>query len=122
MPGFTDRERLVIAALCRYHRKAMPNGEHSALQGLTPDEKRAVLLTIPILRLADNLDRSHEQRIKAVECKLKEGGDVVLELHADGKVELEEWGAERAAETFREIYGKGISIATSKAVSGSTYR
>ena len=28
MPGYTDRERVMIAALCRYHRKAMPTGRH----------------------------------------------------------------------------------------------
>ena len=82
MPGFTERERLLIAALCRYHRKALPSAEHNAYQSLTAEEKRMVTMTIPILRLADNLDRSHEQRIDAVDCKMRESGDVVLQVRS----------------------------------------
>src|SRR6185503_5321101 len=39
MPGFTERERLLIAALCRYHRKALPTPVHSLYQALTAEEK-----------------------------------------------------------------------------------
>ena len=34
MAGFTDRERILIAALCRYHRKSLPNPVHSLYQAL----------------------------------------------------------------------------------------
>jgi exopolyphosphatase/guanosine-5'-triphosphate,3'-diphosphate pyrophosphatase len=114
MPGFTERERLLIAAMCRYHRKALPNAEHNAYQSLTADEKRLVTMTIPILRLADNLDRSHEQRIDAVECKVRDSGDVVLQVRSTGNIDLEQWAAERAGETFRQIYNRGIAITKMK--------
>ncbi len=113
MPGFTERERLLIAALCRYHRKALPNPAHGAYQSLTADEKRTVTLAIPILRLADNLDRSHEQRIQAVDCKVR-NGEVVLEVHSNGDIDLEQWGAERAGDAFRQIYNREISIVKAK--------
>ena len=113
MPGFTDRERLMIAALCRYHRKTLPNGVHNAYQSLTPDEKQAVLMMIPILRLADNLDRTHDQRIQSVECSLRDG-QIFLQLHATGDIDLEQWGAERAAEAFRQVYDRTISVARAK--------
>src|SRR6202453_3946221 len=58
LSGFTNREREFIATLCRYHRKAMPSATHPEYQILAPDDKRALLLLIPVLRLADNLDRS----------------------------------------------------------------
>jgi exopolyphosphatase/guanosine-5'-triphosphate,3'-diphosphate pyrophosphatase len=114
MPGFTERERVVIAAMCRYHRKSLPSPEHNAYQSLTPEEKRVVTMSIPLLRLADNLDRGHAQRIKSVDCKLRENGDIVLQVHATGDFDLEKWAAERAGETFRSIYGKGISLARAR--------
>lgn len=114
MPGFTERERMVIAALCRYHRKALPNGQHSAVEALTADERRAVQLSIPLLRLADNLDRGHEQRVESVEGKVRENGDVALTLTAKGDVDLEQWAAQRASSAFRDIYGRGISITRAK--------
>src|SRR5262249_36009640 len=52
MPGFTEDEREIIANLCRYHRKAAPTAEHSNLQALKTEEKRAVTLLNPLLRLA----------------------------------------------------------------------
>ena len=74
MAGFTERERLLIAALCRYHRRSLPTRAHSAFQSLAPEERRiAMLLLIPILRLADNLVLGHEQRILGVECRLRDG-------------------------------------------------
>jgi exopolyphosphatase / guanosine-5'-triphosphate,3'-diphosphate pyrophosphatase len=114
MPGFTERERVLIAAMCRYHRKALPNAEHNAFQPLNAEEKRRVTMAIPILRLADNLDRSHEQRIEAVECKVLERGDVVLQVRSSGNIDLEQWAAERAGESFRQIYGRGVKVVKAK--------
>jgi exopolyphosphatase/guanosine-5'-triphosphate,3'-diphosphate pyrophosphatase len=113
MPGFTERERLLIAALCRYHRKALPTPAHNAYQSLNADEKRVLTMSIPLLRLADNLDRSHDQRIQAVECRLR-NGSVVLHVHSSGDIDLEQWGAERAGESFRQIYNRDISIVKAK--------
>jgi exopolyphosphatase/guanosine-5'-triphosphate,3'-diphosphate pyrophosphatase len=109
MAGFTDRERALIAALCRYHRKALPSPVHSVYQSLTADERRILLMLIPILRLADNLDRSRDQRIQGIDCRLR-NGDVVLEVHARGDIDLEQWGAERAGEAFRQIYQRPITV------------
>lgn len=109
MPGFTDRERLLIAALCRYHRKALPSPAHNSFQPLAPDEKRILTMAIPILRLADNLDRSHEQRVRSVECRLRDG-EVVLHIRSDGEIDLETWAAERAGDTFRQIYDRSLDI------------
>jgi exopolyphosphatase/guanosine-5'-triphosphate,3'-diphosphate pyrophosphatase len=113
MPGFTARERLLIAGLCRYHRKSMPAPVHNAFQALTPEEKRMLTLSIPLLRLADNLDRSHDQRIQGLECRLREG-EVLIQVHSKGNVDLEQWGAERAAEVFREVYNRTVSVTKAK--------
>jgi len=109
MAGFTDRERLLVAALCRYHRKSLPDPMHNAYQLLTADERRALMLLIPILRLADNLDRRREQRILGVDCALR-NGEVVLQVRARGDIDLEQWGAERAAEVFRQVYNKPVTV------------
>lgn len=109
MPGFTARERLLIAALCRYHRKALPNPVHNAYQELSAEEKRVVTMAIPILRLADQLDRSHDQRIQGVDCRIRDGS-VVLQVRSEGDIDLEQWGAERAGEAFRQIYNREIEV------------
>ena len=109
MPGFTDRERLLIASLCRYHRKALPSPVHGAYQLLSTDERRVLMLLIPILRLADNLDRSHEQSIDGVECTI-EDGEVGLQVRSHGDIDLVEWGAERAGEAFQQVYNRRVTL------------
>ncbi len=105
MPGFTNRERELIANLCRYHRKSMPTPVHSNWQSLNADDKRVVLLLIPLLRLADNLDVSHEERIQSLSCRIRDG-QVVLQIGSDADISLEQWAAERSAEAFRQVYNR----------------
>lgn len=109
MPGFTDREREVVAALCRYHRKAMPSTIHPTYQGLTADERRIALLLTPLLRLADALDRSDDQRVKSLECSVI-GGEALVTLYSSDDVDLEQWAAERAGEVFRGVYERPITF------------
>jgi exopolyphosphatase/guanosine-5'-triphosphate,3'-diphosphate pyrophosphatase len=113
MAGFTDRERLLIASLCRYHRKSLPGPLHSAYQALTAEEKRTLMQLIPILRLADNLDRSHNQRLQRVDVGTRDG-EIVLQVHSDGNLDLEQWRAERAGEAFRQIYNRTVTVAKAK--------
>src|SRR5262249_57344580 len=67
LPGFTQRERLIVANLCRYHRKSSPKPAHENYKLLDEGEKHAVTLLMPLLRLADSLDRSHQQLVERVE-------------------------------------------------------
>jgi hypothetical protein len=77
---------------------------------LSPEERNALMMMIPILRLADNLDRSREQPIQGVDCRLRDGGAVVLQVRATGDIDLEQWAAERAGEVFQQIYSRPISV------------
>lgn len=109
MAGFTDREREVIANLCRYHRKSMPAGIHPHYQALSPDEQRTTLLLVPLLRLADALDRSHEQRLSDIHCLIRDN-EVVLRIRSRADTDLEQWAAERVGDVFRQVYGRAIVL------------
>jgi exopolyphosphatase/guanosine-5'-triphosphate,3'-diphosphate pyrophosphatase len=109
MPGFTARERELIANLCRYHRKAVPSETHVNWQSLDLEARRAVAYLAPILRLADNLDRSQDQRVKDVSCVVRPG-DVLLEVKGDGDIDLETWAADRAGDVFQQVYGRRLAV------------
>ena len=113
LPGFTTRERELIANLCRYHRKAMPMLDHTNLLALTNDERRSLTLLIPLLRIADNLDRSHDERIDSLECAVRDG-QVVLTVESNSDIDLEQWAVERTAQTFREVYGREIVLSRAR--------
>jgi exopolyphosphatase/guanosine-5'-triphosphate,3'-diphosphate pyrophosphatase len=109
LPGFEDREREVIANLCRYHRKSMPQATHETFQALHPDDRRAVLLLTPLLRLAAALDESREQRVDRVQAVVRESS-VELRLYSTADVDIEQWHAQRVAEVFQQAYGLPLAV------------
>lgn len=111
MPGFTRSETDVIANLCRYHRKALPSQEHGNLQPLDAETRRAINCLNPLLRMADSLDRSRDQRIRSIDCKIRDSEFVLtLNVPPDADIDLEVWAAERLTEIFRQVYGKPTAI------------
>jgi len=113
LPGFTDKERQMIALLCRYHRKSMPLPRHSPFQEFDPDSRRAITLLAPLLRIADSLDRSHEQRVSSMQVQLR-NGTVTLGLESHADTDLEMWAVERVADAFRETYQTSLGLARVK--------
>jgi exopolyphosphatase/guanosine-5'-triphosphate,3'-diphosphate pyrophosphatase len=109
MPGFTARERLTIASLCRFHRKSMPQPRHSNFQQLDAESRKTVLMLAPLLRIADSLDRSHQQKVHTVDGSIR-GGSVALLVSANADADLELWAANEVASAFTQVYGLPISI------------
>ncbi len=114
MAGFTQRERLLVACLCRYHRKSLPSPVHSQYQALPADDRRLLMYLIPLLRLADNLNRSRQQRIRGIDCRIRDNR-VILEVASSQDIDLEQWGAERAGEAFQQVYNRAIAVERERA-------
>src|SRR5579871_6592493 len=108
--GFTKRERDFIACLCRYHRKAMPSPAHAEYQALPAEDKRALMLLFPVLRLVCNLDRSGEREVKLLGCDIQIGR-VLVRLQSQRELDLAEWAASQVSEVFRHVYGRAVMIA-----------
>ena len=73
VPGLDDRELLIVAAIARYHRKAMPDPEHEIYGDLDVDEQEVVRWCSSILRVADGLDRAHDDAVSTVRARVSEG-------------------------------------------------
>ena len=70
MLPFNNKERLIIGSIARYHRKSLPDLSHDHYSALSPAQRRVVDILAGCLRLADGLDRSHQQLIKDLHCKV----------------------------------------------------
>jgi exopolyphosphatase/guanosine-5'-triphosphate,3'-diphosphate pyrophosphatase len=103
LQGFTQRELEIIACTARYHRKAFPSKRHSAFARLERADRRLVRALAGILRVADGLDRTHTQRIGAVECSLHRGY-VEFTVHAGTDPRVEIWDAERKGGLFERAF------------------
>lgn len=111
LPGFTVEERRLVALLCRYHRKAMPSASHPEFVERPEAERNALLLLIPLLRLADALDRSKEQRVQQVFCRIGPQ-TVTLQVKHNGTMELECWAVQGVSSVFRSIYRRSLELET----------
>jgi exopolyphosphatase/guanosine-5'-triphosphate,3'-diphosphate pyrophosphatase len=107
--GFSDLERMMIANICRYHRKSMPQPSHEEFEKLPFDAQRTVLLLAPLLRLAVALDQSQEQRVERVVAFVRER-EVELELYSNRDTDIEQWQASQVGEVFREVYGRSLTV------------
>jgi exopolyphosphatase/guanosine-5'-triphosphate,3'-diphosphate pyrophosphatase len=108
LPGFTDRERILIAHLCRFQRKSMPGPRHIEFQALPPDDRRGLLFLIPLLRLADACDLSKDQAVDDIACQL--APNAVNVQISGSKVDLELWAAQRVSDLFMSVYAKPLAV------------
>ncbi len=92
--GFTAPEIEVLCQLVRYHRGSLPKRRHSAYGSLPRVDRRRVRILAGMLRLADALDRSHNQPISNLTVEYSEGALLVRAV-AGAPAHLERWAADR---------------------------
>jgi exopolyphosphatase/guanosine-5'-triphosphate,3'-diphosphate pyrophosphatase len=109
LAGFSPREVALIAQAARYHRKGMPDfGELSPLAE-DGDKERLDRMAI-LLRLAEDLERSRDQSVRAAHVAA-DNGTIELSLEADGAASVERWAAQREVELFDRAFGKRLKVA-----------
>lgn len=65
-----DRDRLVVANVARYHRRALPARKHKNYRRLSADDQTVVRMLAGILRLTDGLDRRHASAVESIKCRI----------------------------------------------------
>ncbi|MGI6497158.1 MAG: HD domain-containing protein [Kiritimatiellia bacterium] len=70
--GLSSEEIELIAIVARYHRKSMPKSSHPEYAALPPADRLVVSKLAAILRVADALDRVHDQSLGRIRFKLDE--------------------------------------------------
>jgi exopolyphosphatase / guanosine-5'-triphosphate,3'-diphosphate pyrophosphatase len=109
MAGFSDRERELVATVARYHRRSLPDRKRADLGHLSSSELTTVRKLAALLRLANALDASHRQPVRALRARAR-GRAVELTLRLRGPADLELWDAAREAELFRDVFRKRVEI------------
>ncbi len=78
-----DLQRAAIVA--RFHRGVLPTRKHKALRDLLPDEQKATIQLIAILRLANALDASHDGHIRRIQIESDQIRNVQIKAEANRK-------------------------------------
>lgn len=100
--GFAPEEVEAIALAARYHRRAQPKRSHEGYRRLPGGLRRTVRTLAAMLRVAESLDRSHQQSVASLEVA-PGSQDYLLRLEPDGDAELEVWAARRNARPLTNV-------------------
>ena len=110
--GFQPEEIEIMALVARYHRRSTPKPEHEEYARLPSARRKTVRTLSAILRVAENLDRSHSQVVSGLTVRARKS-DVRLELTASGDAELEIWATARHVAPFAEVVGRTVRVVLS---------
>jgi exopolyphosphatase/guanosine-5'-triphosphate,3'-diphosphate pyrophosphatase len=105
--GFDPTEIEVMGLITRYHRRATPKKDHPGYGELPSGLRKAVKVLSACLRLAEGLDRSHQQVLASLRL-VDRGDDYLVQLRTSGDTELELWAADRHAGAFADMVGKPV--------------
>lgn len=104
MLGFSNKEKDIIANTAYYHSRIVPNNNDTYYSMLDNQAKALVSKLTAIVRLADALDASHQQKISSIEVNLKENKlEVIIKSSKD--ISLEDWVFKEKATFFAEVFG-----------------
>jgi exopolyphosphatase/guanosine-5'-triphosphate,3'-diphosphate pyrophosphatase len=108
LPGWSQRETVLIAQMVRYHRKGTPS--LADFSRLTEDDDDEVLLRCSaVLRLAEQFERARDQAVKAAHIAVNDG-NVDLTIQSDEDVTVARWAAERTSDVFKRAFGKELRV------------
>lgn len=114
LPGFTEKERLEIACIARYHRRALPSMMHEEFAQLNPEARKRVSRLAALVRIADALDFNHDGRVLHLftcdELCDKETWTIALQMRRLADLDLEIEHAYTKADLFEKIFKRKLRL------------
>jgi exopolyphosphatase/guanosine-5'-triphosphate,3'-diphosphate pyrophosphatase len=109
LPGFTQRQLAIIAAVGRYHTKALPKRSHPEVSSLEPKDRALVRTLAAILRIADGLDRGRGGRIISVKAT-DDGSTTRLDVAGAEDLHAELYGVDKKKDLYEEVFGRRVVV------------
>lgn len=98
-----------MAAVARYHRKALPKSDHEDLRGLSRADRLRVDWLAACLRTADGLDRRHLQLVNKISIRFLER-QTELWVDAPGQIDEELETADQKSDLIRGILPGSLKL------------
>jgi exopolyphosphatase/guanosine-5'-triphosphate,3'-diphosphate pyrophosphatase len=116
LPGFTQREMVLIALLVRWHRRGTPTLEPFEKMLDEGDFERVQKLSA-ILRLAEDLERGRAQVVLDVRCRVHRR-TLEVEALTRGAASAELWAANRDGDIFESVYQHKLQVTATESEKG----
>jgi len=102
--GLNRVDLTIIANVVRYHRKAPPASNHLNFIALPREDRIVVMKLAAILRVADALDRGHDQRVRDAVFERREERFVIRAQDA-ADLSLERLSLAEKGDMFEDVFG-----------------
>ena len=109
LPGFERHELLMVAMVARYHRGSHPKGKHEGYRDLSSGDRTRVNQLAALLRLALALDRTHQQQVEDLRCKVTRSR-VTISVAAKENADVDIWAARRKVDLFERVFRRQVVI------------
>ena len=106
---FNAESVTILAQVARYHRKSMPTLEHEEFAALSPAERLRVQQLAALLRIADGMDRSHQQLVKELAVELQPGR-IIVRLVTERSASREVAAAGKKSDLARSVFQREIEF------------
>jgi exopolyphosphatase/guanosine-5'-triphosphate,3'-diphosphate pyrophosphatase len=107
--GLSQAELVVVANIARYHRKGQPSNAHLNYIALPREDRTVVLKLAAILRVADSLDRGHDQRTGSLSIERREERLLIRVAGPEGgsspDLSLERLSLAEKGDMFEDVFG-----------------
>jgi exopolyphosphatase / guanosine-5'-triphosphate,3'-diphosphate pyrophosphatase len=107
--GLTERQRELVALIARYHRDDPPSPKDGDFGGLSKADRKTVATLAAVLRLVEELDREHLQRVSRVAISQR-GGAYIISLPSRSKLLVERVGVEATKRPLEKSLGRPIRL------------
>ena len=108
--GLRKSDKEIVANVIRYHRRSGPKSTHVSYMSLPRTDRAVVAKLAAILRVADALDRSHQQKISQFELERKIDAYVLWVGDDAGDISMERQALVEKGEMFTEVFGALLSL------------
>lgn len=102
--GLSEQDNRVIAEVSRYHSAESPSVNQRHYQQLSAELQLPVAKLAALLRVADSLDDSRQQKINGLDLAL-DHNQLLITAHASDDLVLERWAFQRKNKLFTDVFG-----------------
>ena len=112
--GLRKADKNIVSNVVRYHRRVTPQATHVAYMSLPRIDRSIVSKLAAILRVADSLDRSHQQKIRGFTLEQGEGAYNLWVDEEVGDISLERDGLQKKGDLFADVFGVPVVLKQGK--------
>lgn len=102
--GFSDRKMNIIANIVRYHQDDLPDLIDENYSNLNYRDRMVVSKLAAILKLANSLDLSYNQKINDINI-IEDGNHLLFKITTKEDILLEKWSFQKKVDFFYEVMG-----------------